>query len=218
MPVIATWFPNVSLLNETASPNGVVTAGQGSIVTRTDAGQARLHLNMNGGTLWTTIPVGGTLGVAAVPSAPISATAAETVFSTATAALGANFARASTYIQFHAQGIATAVVNTLRIRARLGGLAGTVILDTGVVAIVANDIFQLDGIIVFRTVGVAGTLVGDGKWLLGTPATATTRGGFVGSTAVDTTVSQNLAITAQWGGMAAGDSVRMDSYVVEVMI
>ncbi len=56
MSKIIAYTGNISLWNETTTPDGVVSAGLGSIATRSDA--AGLHLNSDGGTTWVPVMLG----------------------------------------------------------------------------------------------------------------------------------------------------------------
>jgi hypothetical protein len=58
------------------------------------------------------------------------------------------------------------------------------------------------------------TFVGTTTWAFGTPNVVNPAVNYVGLTAIDTTVSQKLAVSAQFSN--AGNSVRLDILTVEI--
>jgi len=161
--------------------------------------------------------VGGRAHSTVAASTAITNTTTETLFDE-NYSIPANTLKAGTVIRYRAQGIATATngTDTLQIRARIGGVAGTLLLATAAVDVADNDTFHLEGSITVRTAGASGTLVASGMHVLGVPGTATARNGFTASTAVDTTASQVLGVTAEWGAASTANSVRLD--ILEVSI
>lgn len=147
-------------------------------------------------------------------SSLITNTTAETTFSNGTVTIPKNSLTAGDVIRIRAQGIAPATnsTDTLNIKLKVGT---TVIAQTGALDVANNDIFLIDANIVIRTVGATGTLVAYGTVSIGTPGTATVKTFNLASTTIDTTVDQTLTVTATWSVANAGDTVQMDSLLVE---
>jgi len=161
--------------------------------------------------------VGAYVNRAVAASAALTNTTAETVIGTYS--IPANSCAAGTTIKFYAQGIVTAAAgaDTLTIRVRLNGVAGTIVCASAGVDVVANDVWIVHGYLTHRTVGTGGTFVGSGLAAIGTPATGAARPALIGSTATNTTSPRTLVVTGQWSAAATGDSTRLDMYVVEAL-
>lgn len=109
--------------------------------------------------------------------------------------------------------------NTLRIRVKLGS---TTLLDTGAQGTTAstNDGFQLRAQIVCRSVGSSGTVMAQGEYkeYSGTPSSHDT---FqlvnTSTTTVNTTISQAISITAEWGTASASNTISMAVCLVECL-
>jgi len=140
------------------------------------------------------------------------------------ATLGANYLVAGKAIRITAKGIVgtDAVDPTLRIRVRLGGIAGTVVMDTTavLVGIGTNNWFEAQGIITCRTTGGAGTVFSQGQFQYreGTgdntkilPMANTT------TTAIDTTVSQEIVVSAEWGTADADNTITSTNIIIETL-
>jgi hypothetical protein len=196
----------------TGSPVGVQTKNRGSLLSQVDAGLEKLWVNNSGGTGW--IPVGGIAETNSTTgaSAAITGTAVETAFSISYT-FPANSLTAGSVIRLFGQGIITADAGatTLTIRARIGGVGGALLLQSPAIDTSAGDIWVIGGDVNIRTVGGTGTFVAGGYSAVGGAAVATLRPAFVGSTAIDTTIAQNIVLTAEWGA-ADANSVRQDIF------
>lgn len=147
------------------------------------------------------------------PSAAVSNTTTETAFDKSFA-IPANSLVAGEVLTIQGQGIATATNSTDTLRCKLY-LGTTVIADTGALDVANNDIFTFQATLIIRTIGASGTFVAEGEVSIGTPGTATVKTFVLGSTAIDTTVANTLAIKATWSVANAGNSVRLDVMDVE---
>jgi hypothetical protein len=115
---------------------------------------------------------------------------------------------------------------TLRIRIRLGGLAGTVIWDSGTITVgsgVTNAMWKLTVHIQNRSNGTSGTVLAMGDITIGS-GLATTVGNATGSaatgvmgaagvltpaaTTIDVTADQSLSITGQWSAASASNTAQ----------
>jgi hypothetical protein len=154
------------------------------------------------------------------PSTTITNTTAETAFDTKYT-IPANTLQPGSVIKVRWQGIApsTNATDTLLIRLRLGGVAGTA-LAVGTATDVANNaVFGGDAAIIVRTIGAAGTFVAAGEHTEAPAASGTAVLDvfeITASTAIDTTVDQDLVVTATWSVASAANQVRLDVMVVEV--
>lgn len=154
------------------------------------------------------------------PSTAITNTTSETAFDTSYA-IPANVLKPGSLIKVRFQGIATATnsTDTLLIRLRIGGLAGTVLLLGTATDVANNNIFagEWEGIV--RTVGSSGTIVGVGTHTEVPAASGTAVHDIteiLASTTIDTTAAQTVNATATWSVANAGNSCRMDFFRVEV--
>lgn len=122
-------------------------------------------------------------------------------------------------IRVRGQGIVTNqnATDTLIVQLKLGGTAGVQIVTTGAVDPATNDMFYLEADLVVRTVGVGGTIVATGLQALGTPGTVSGKPFLKASTVIDTTITQDLVITATWSAASAANIVRLDVLDVEVL-
>ena len=152
------------------------------------------------------------------PSTAITATSTETAFSTKWT-MPANYVRPGSVIKIKFQGIATATnsTDTLTIKLYLGGLAGTALLTLAARDVANNDIFSGEFDVIIRTVGSTGTFVGTGMQTASPNAAGTAvLSAFLGSTAIDTTTSKDVVVSATWSTTNAGNSCRLDLLTVEV--
>jgi predicted RecA/RadA family phage recombinase len=122
-------------------------------------------------------------------------------------------------IRVRGQGIVTSqnAADTLTVQLKLGGTAGVQIATTGAVDPATNDLVYLEADLVVRTVGVGGTIVATGLQALGTPGTVTGKPFLKASTVVDTTITQDLVVTATWSAASASNVVRLDIFDVEFL-
>ena len=154
--------------------------------------------------------------------------AAGTAYTDATAetALGsvtipAGRLRAGTRVRFRAQGTNTSgnSSNTLNIKTYLGGLSGINLAATGTFDVTdgGGDIFYVEGEIVVRTSGASGTFVACGVQALGVPATVTAKPWFKASSAVNTTIANDLTISGTWSAQSASNSCRLDILNLDII-
>ena len=131
--------------------------------------------------------------------------------------LPANFFVAGKTIRIKCFGYHSAAASpTIRIRIKLGS---TVILDTTAVASKngTNDGFTIEGIITCRTTGVTGTIYGQGNYIeFQSPSIDE---GMVGTatTTIDTTTSQAIGVTAEWGTANASNTITTTNLILEVL-
>lgn len=145
-------------------------------------------------------------------SAAVTTTSSETDFDK-TYAIPANALRVGDIIRIRAQVIATATnaTDTLTLKLYVGS---TVLLATGAVDVANNDIGLIEFEFVVRTIGASGTMVGNGRWSLGVPGTATVRSESLASTTLDTTAAKTIKVSATWSSNNAGNSCRLDQLSV----
>jgi hypothetical protein len=103
--------------------------------------------------------------------------------------------------------------DTLTVTLKIGAV---VIIATAAVDVANNDIAEIDAFLVIRTIGASGTWVGGGTWVLGVPGTATVRGFNVLSTAIDTTATQQITVSATWSVASASDIATLKILQVEL--
>lgn len=112
------------------------------------------------------------------------------------------------------QCIATATNSTDTLEIKL--YAGTEeIVTTGALDVADNDIAYIDAIIVIRTIGASGTLVGTGVVSIGVEGTATAKPFKKASAVEDMTAGLEIKATGEWSVANAGNSVRLDIIAVE---
>jgi hypothetical protein len=148
-------------------------------------------------------------------SAALTNTTTTTAF--ASYAIPANTLDAGDVIRIRAQGIQTAVnsTNTLTVKLTIGS---TTIVTTAAVNAAANDEFYLDTTITIRTNGASGTLVAASQQSFGTPGTATLSPSLLGSTAIDTTVAETIAVQGTFSVASSGNSARLDTLTIERLV
>lgn len=114
------------------------------------------------------------------------------------------------------------LAQTLTFRIRLGGIAGTIVLATGVnpaAAIIANRSWRIDAEITCRTLGALGTVFSQGMVTLSTTAVLGTVWDMMTAitSAINTTVAQAIVVTADWNGAVAGDTITCTNLTVELL-
>lgn len=153
-------------------------------------------------------------------STAVTNTTTETEFSTSYT-LPANILKVGSLLRIRYQGIATATnsTDTLTAKLYLGGKAGTALQASDATDVANNNIFAGEYYLAVRTIGATGTFVGWGSYVktLAASGTATMVVGISASTAVDTTVSQKIAVAATWSVANAGNSCRLDYLTVEML-
>lgn len=145
-------------------------------------------------------------------SSAVSNTVTETVV--ATASFPASALKQGNVIAFLAALIATATnsTDTFRGRVRLGGVAGTVVADTGAIDLADNDVGVLRGEITIREDGASGTFVAASQSVLKTTAKPIV----VQSTAIDTTAAITLVLTIEESVASASNSAKATQFNVNV--
>jgi len=157
----------------------------------------------------------GRLYLTQAPSAVIASIAAETLFSLGYT-IPANDLKNGDEIIIEAIGVVVAQngADTNRIRLYLGGLAGTLLVDTAAVNAAAGAVFHLRAKLVVRTAGQTGTFVCAGEVAFGAPGTTMKTAAFVVSTAIDTTAAQAIAVSCAQSANNAGDQTRLEILTV----
>lgn len=152
-------------------------------------------------------------------SATVANTVSETTVISATGAEGsvtlpANFFSASgVALKVRVWGIHSATGNpTIEWKVKIGG---TVILDT--TAVISgnstNQAFDIDGVITCRTTGTTGTVFGQGKYIeVGNALFPMSN---TGTQTLNTTISNVVDITVQWGTAAVGNTVTATNVVLQ---
>ncbi len=146
-------------------------------------------------------------------SANITNTTSETAFDKSYT-IPANSLRVGDQIRVRAK-VKTPTTNstdTLTLKLKLGA---TVVIATSAVDVANDDVGIIEAVLTIRTIGASGTFVADGKWALGVQDTATFRVDGLESTAIDTTATQAITVTATWSAASESDIVRLDNLSVE---
>ena len=158
-------------------------------------------------------------GVAVAESATVTASTTETIFSTGALSIPANSLRVGDVIRIRARGVVTNQnsTDTLTVRVRLGGVAGTAVFASAATDPATNDLFYIDGDIVVRAIGSSGEIVAGGVVGIGVPGTGTTRVAGLTSTTVSTAASLDFSITAQWSVNNASNVVSLSMANWEIL-
>ena len=121
--------------------------------------------------------------------------------------------RAGAVIRIRAQAVVTGTLGggTLNLRLKIGN---TVIQATSPLA-VGSYVGYFDSTLIVRSIGASGTFVGTTAWAFGAPNAVHPGINYIGVTAIDTTVSQKVAVSAHFS--TAGNSVRLDLITVEIL-
>jgi len=107
--------------------------------------------------------------------------------------------------------------DTLTLKLYVGGLTGIEIVTTGAVDVADSDLGTIECDIVIRTIGATGTLVAMGTQSLGVPGTVTAKPFQKASTAIDTTASQVIGVSAEWSVAHADNEALLRSLSVELV-
>lgn len=107
--------------------------------------------------------------------------------------------------------------DTLRVKVKLGSV---VLLDTGAQASGAstNDGFIISAIVTCRTTGASGTVMAQGEYkeYTGTPSAHDTYQLVnTATTTIDTTASNDISVTVQWGTASASNTISLTNFTVE---
>jgi hypothetical protein len=128
--------------------------------------------------------------------------------------LPANFFKAGKSLDFVVQGYITNTgTPTLQIRLRIGGVAGTLILDSGAFTmntIIGTQRFVFRGRITCRTTGASGSVIAQGALEYYTGSSAPNSISMIttgGAITLDTTAAKDIELTAAWGTANASDTM-----------
>jgi hypothetical protein len=155
-------------------------------------------------------------------STAITATAVETTLingGVGTLSVPANgFAVGDSFRAIIAGVLSAANNQTIRIRVKSGSV---ILLDSGAQPItnITNDVFSLNVDFTIRALGAAGvaSIVSLGTFHYVKTSNAATQGfafNVVNNTTFDTTISNTLNITVQWGSNNAGNSIYSDIFIL----
>lgn len=173
------------------------------------------------GTGWNVISGGSkALAVAVAASTAVSNTITETTFDTSGVSIPANTLKAGDVIEVEAWVRHTAQnsTDTSTIKLKLG--ASTVIVSTGALDVAVDDLAYIKATLTVRTIGASGTLVATGIAAIGTGGTTgaigalTAKPFWLASVTIDTTAALTVNVTETWSVANAGNSSRLDSFVV----
>lgn len=163
-----------------------------------------------------------------VPAVAFTNTAASTAVSNTTTetlfdqycTIPAKHLQPGQLIRIRYQGIATATnsTDTLAIKLYIGGLTGTVLFSHAATDVANDNVFQGEYELIIRTIGASGTMVGvgTGKSVPAAEGTMTIKDDILASTAIDTTTSKIIGVSATWSVANAGNSCRLDFLRVEL--
>lgn len=168
-------------------------------------------------------PVGGGLFAQTANSTPVTGTTVETSLingGVGTLTVPANGFVVGDTFRADTSGLMNAANNqTIRIRVKAGSI---VLLDSGIQSLtsgISNDIWTLTLDFTIRQIGAAGvaSIASFGRFSY-TKTNNNTIQGFglntINSTTFDTTVSNTLDVTVQWGSNNAGNSIYTDVFVL----
>jgi hypothetical protein len=135
-----------------------------------------------------------------------------------TLTLPANFFIAGRSLRIMGLGFhsSVAVAPTIRIKIKLGS---TIVLDTTAVTsgIDTSAAIYIYGAITCRTTGASGTIFAQGEY----QEMGTTPNHFqmvnTATTTIDTTASQAITVTAQWGTASASNTISLTNLIVEAI-
>ena len=158
--------------------------------------------------------VGGRADNIVAPSAAIGGSTAEVAFDENYTLPAATLQVGSIIkIRGFVEATTTVSTDTLTIKVKLGS---TILLESAAVNVSDNDTCYFDTIVSVRTIGGSGTMVGSGLIILGTESSAKMDYSTLASTAVDTTGTLLVSVTAQWSTTEA-NSCRLDQLYVEIV-
>ena len=107
--------------------------------------------------------------------------------------------------------------DTLLIRIRIGGVAGTVICATAALDVADGDAAVIFADIVIREIGATGKLAAAALHGIGPLATGTARPYILGDTAVDTTAALELCATGTWSVAHADNECNVEVFNVSIV-
>jgi hypothetical protein len=102
---------------------------------------------------------------------------------------------------------------TITIRVKLGST--TICTMTGSSGNSSNDTFEISNMLTVRTTGGSGTVFSQGKYEEVHNSGLRTGCDNTGTSTIDTTASQAVTLTAEWGTAAAGNTISLSNLVLE---
>lgn len=177
--------------------DGTAIAINDGLVVGSVSGEVKTNYGIGGGEVYSSV----------VASTAVTATTVATKFDQ-NYTFPANSLTAGTTIRVVEEAIVTAAnsTDTLTLQLLIGA---TVVATTGAIDVAANDVFEFLSDIEIRTAGASGTVVA--TTIINTATgSATFKPIILASTAIDTTVTQQIAVQATWSTNNAGNSVRQD--------
>lgn len=147
-------------------------------------------------------------------SAPITNVATITAFDKSYT-VPANFLQVGDILRVRAEVTASATnsTDTLTLTLKIGS---TTIVASPAVDVANGDVGLIDATLQIRTIGASGTFVAAGVVGLGVPGTATMRPFALGSTAIDTTATQAITVSATWSAASTGDVCALQMLTVQL--
>lgn len=134
----------------------------------------------------------------------------------------ANFFKAGRTLKVHGIGFYGAAASpTIQVKLKFGS---TVVLDTGVVTSpdAGQNVFWIDGIITCWTTGAGGTVQAQGAFTQ--ENNSNTGAPFIwgmlnnSTVSIDTTASQTISITIQWGTAAGANTLTLPTLIIESLL
>jgi len=156
--------------------------------------------------------------------------ATETVVTGTTITVPANFLKAGTTIKgsfYGLMGTPGAAPATIQVEVKLGGVAGTVLLDSGAITptvSLVNSQIKLDFLLTCISIGATGTMEAQGTIAWNSNTSPANRGMGIGATGIansaaiviDTTTSKDLILSLTWGSAVADCSISIRSGIMEI--
>ena len=150
------------------------------------------------------------------PSAVITNLGTETTFSNGTYVFPANFLQVGDVIKIHGKVtcVAENATNTHRIRCYVGA---STLADSTALQLAAADVVEFDIEMTIRTIGASGTFVCTVRVADSVSGTWATTTATVASTAIDTTVTETIAVKSLASATSAGNQIRLDEFRIEIV-
>jgi hypothetical protein len=152
----------------------------------------------------------------AAAGTPISNTVSTEQFFDQTYSVPANMLKVGDVL--HIRGFAVvsaqASTDTLTVKVYIGAIA---IVTTAAVDSAVGDVVWFDAYVRIRTIGASGTFVADNMSANGPPATATTKPGFIASSALDTTAANIVRASATWSATTATNTVALQGLTIDIL-
>lgn len=175
---------------------------------------------MNTGSGWIIIAGNGVMTgdfyVQTAAATVASSSSETTLISTGSGAvtLPANFFNVYTIVRVQARGyLSNTGTPTIRMKVKLGS---SILADTFTVTTpsgLSNTGWELRATLVCRTTGATGTIIGEGLSNTGSSFFTMPSGA---ATTIDTTASQNLDLTVQWGTLSASNTITCQELILSL--